>query len=340
LTHVITNSANWANMENIYLRAALEYEKLGISVIPLVPGHKFPPKSVTWKDRQTTRATSEDILKWWVDYPKSHVGMITGAISGIDSIDMDGPHAKDILEAQAGVELPDSISYTTGNGMQVLFKYHGGGLKTKARYCGDSNGSGVDLRTDGGLTVLPPSIHKNGKQYEWIIDPTEMGLNDLEDFPQEVLSFMAKQCMDSAGKAQNSDRVVPDKWFKEGIPDGRKHHDLYRYACKCISRGMAYDETLACTIELARRCDPLPKDGPEKAARVRVTEAFQKYGKEYSDTPGEEGKPPNDITIVTLGEIHRMKREFPPPLIDGLLERGDSLLISGQGGLGKSLVTL
>ena len=53
-----------------------------------------------------------------------------------------------------------------------------------------------------------------------------------------------------------------------------------------------------------------------------------------------EKEPQPDITIVTLGEIHRMKREFPAPLIDGLLEPGDSLLISGQGGLGKSLVTL
>ena len=35
-----------------------------------------------------------------------------------------------------------------------------------------------------------------------------------------------------------------------------------------------------------------------------------------------------------------MEKEFPPPLIDGLLERGDSLLISGQGGLGKSLATM
>ena len=47
-----------------------------------------------------------------------------------------------------------------------------------------------------------------------------------------------------------------------------------------------------------------------------------------------------ELTIVTMGEIHRMKKEFPEPLIDGLLERGDSLLISGQGGLGKSLLAI
>ena len=50
--------------------------------------------------------------------------------------------------------------------------------------------------------------------------------------------------------------------------------------------------------------------------------------------------PAEQIEIVTMGEIYRMKREFPPPVIDGLLERGDNLLISGQGGLGKSHITL
>jgi hypothetical protein len=44
------------------------------------------------------------------------------------------------------------------------------------------------------------------------------------------------------------------------------------------------------------------------------------------------------ITLVTLGEIHRMQADFPEPLIDGLLEQGDSLLITGPTGLGKSLL--
>lgn len=61
-------------------------------------------------------------------------------------------------------------------------------------------------------------------------------------------------------------------------------------------------------------------------------------GKQAPRTDKTEDKPA--LTIVTMGEIHRMKKEFPKPLIEGLLEPGDSLLITGQGGLGKSLVTL
>jgi len=74
------------------------------------------------------------------------------------------------------------------------------------------------------------------------------------------------------------DPVDPDKWFKNGIPSGRKHNDLFRYVCQKISQNLAYDEVLILTTELARRCDPLPKDGPEQAALDRVNQAFEKYG--------------------------------------------------------------
>ena len=192
-------------MKSVCFKAALEYEKLGFSVIPLVPREKFPPKGVTWKDRQTKRATPKEIKMWWNNHPTAHVGMITGAISGVDSIDLDGSLAADILEAETGIELPESISYKTGRksgGEQRLFKYHGGGLKTRAGYAGDGNGNGIDLKTDGGLTVLPPSIHKSGKRYTWNIDPREMGLDDLEDFPPEVLKFMAEKCKDGPPRGE------------------------------------------------------------------------------------------------------------------------------------------
>ena len=74
------------------------------------------------------------------------------------------------------------------------------------------------------------------------------------------------------------ERVDPAKWFKAGIPNGWKHTDLFRYCCQKINQGLAYDEVLVLTTELARRCDPLPQDGPEQAALDRVNQAFQKYG--------------------------------------------------------------
>ncbi len=47
-----------------------------------------------------------------------------------------------------------------------------------------------------------------------------------------------------------------------------------------------------------------------------------------------------DIQLITLGDINKMSVEFPDPVIEGLLEVGDSLLITGKGGLGKSLMVI
>jgi len=47
-----------------------------------------------------------------------------------------------------------------------------------------------------------------------------------------------------------------------------------------------------------------------------------------------------EIEMVTMLDIREMKIEFPPPLIDGLLEASDSLLLTGSSGLGKSLMVL
>ena len=79
-------------------------------------------------------------------------------------------------------------------------------------------------------------------------------------------------------KGARKERVEAEKWFRNGIPEERKHTDLFRYACQKINQGLAYDEILILTTELARRCSPLPNDDPEQAALDRVTQAFEKYG--------------------------------------------------------------
>jgi hypothetical protein len=69
------------------LTAALQYEKLGFSVIPLKTGEKVP--MIDWKEFQTRRATDAEIAAWWVKWPKSNIGIVTGTISGICVVDLD-----------------------------------------------------------------------------------------------------------------------------------------------------------------------------------------------------------------------------------------------------------
>ena len=347
-------------MENEMLQSALEYAELGFSVVPIVRGMKQPPKGVTWVNRRFNsadecsdekwkwehpnvewgKADEKQLRQWWKKYLTANIGILTGAISGIDSIDLDGPHALETLETQANIRLPESVDFITGredSGRQIVYRYHGGGLKNTARFCSNGNGSQCDIRTDGGLIVVPPSIHRSGKRYSWSTDPR---IEDPAPFPADLVSFIRKrQGSDSTGTSEYN-KTDYDEYFANGIPDGDKHHGLFKFACKKISQGLSYAEVLCLTTETARHCTPLPKDGPEHAAKVRVDEAWAKYGTDENNNKQDDSTDTDNISIVTLGEIHRMRKEFPEPLIEGLLERGDNLLISGQGGLGKSLVTL
>ena len=290
------------NAKKEILQSALEYAELGYSVIPLIRGGKLPPKGVTWVNRRFNSpdecsdkewkadhpnvewgpAGKEQIKQWFgVEYTTSNIGILTGHISKIDAIDEDGPHAHETLEAQSGIDLPDTVTSVTGRddgGKQRIFQYHGGGLKSTTKFCSNGNGSQCDIRTDGGLIVAPPSIHESGKRYEWEVDPRIEG---PALFPPDLISFIHKrQTEGKPTKDGTGTKVDYDEYFKNGIPDGDKHHGLFKFACKRISQGLQYPEVLLLTTEAAHHCNPLPKDGAEHAAQVRVDEAWAKYGPE------------------------------------------------------------
>ena len=284
------------------LEAALEYCRLGWSVVPLVRGGKKPPAGITWKNRryasaddcpdekwkadhpnvQWGKADENQIWQWWKQFPDANVGVLTGSVSGIDSVDLDGPFALDTVEAQANITLPDSVSFSTGRvdtGKQIVFQYHGGGLKTWAKFCSNGNGSQADLRTDGGLFVAPPSIHESGIEYKWIVDPD---IENPEPFPIELVKFIHSQMGNTPDgeKDKTKQRTDWDEWFQNGIPEGEKHHGGFRFCCKKISQGLSYDEIYILILEVMKRSDPPPREGPEAAAKKLLDEAWAKYGPE------------------------------------------------------------
>ncbi|GAG19795.1 unnamed protein product, partial [marine sediment metagenome] len=167
---------------------ALAYCKLGWSVIPIKPNEKIP--LIEWGKYQKERATEDQIEKWWKKYPNANIGITTGIISDIIVIDIDSSKGEEEYIAKFG-ELHSTISQKTGKpkATQKFFKhprdhtYH-----NIPRLLPD-----VDVRADGGYVVAPPSIHPNGTQYKWIIDPTEMGLDDLLSLPDEIKKHLFAQ---------------------------------------------------------------------------------------------------------------------------------------------------
>jgi|GEM_PF-4000628 len=253
------------------LEEAIAYSKLEWSVVPLVRNFKFPPKGITWKDRQTTRATESEIRKWWEENPDCNIGIVTGAISNMDVLDFDSREDLERFEATV-CEIPETIKQTTGrkDGLHACFEHHGGGMGivTDAKY-----GGMVDVRTDGGIFVVAPSVHKSGKQYQWVnINPLEMGLDDLLPMPKEIVEFLV-EC--KAKQKEKADKLDPDAILMgDGIPDGLRNKDLYRYACRLRSKGMTTGEAFVLVELAAANCDP-PCQDPKKEAQEKVAAAWQ-----------------------------------------------------------------
>ena len=121
---------------------------------------KHPMTEHGYKDGTTDL---EKIKQWWTKWPNANVAIMTGAISKIIVLDIDGEEGK---ESVKDFKTPETPVATTGKGAHFYFKHPGGEVKNFARKL-----PGVDLRGDGGYVVAPPSNHITGRVYEWATSP-------------------------------------------------------------------------------------------------------------------------------------------------------------------------
>lgn len=172
------------------------YAEQGWSVVPVAPGKKRP--GLEWAGYQATRATLEQIDAWYTDlYAQYGVGIITGAISGLVVIDVDeGPGkaggdelAK--LQLKHG-DLPETPTVRTGGGGRHLYFKHPGrdadGNPIRIKTGKDVLAPGIDVRGDGGMVVAPPTVHPNGRPYEWI-EGHRLGEFPAPDMPDWLIDL-------------------------------------------------------------------------------------------------------------------------------------------------------
>lgn len=164
---------------NNLLKAALKYQSMGFSVIP-VQKNKKP--HVAWEKYQTEKAPESQIRQWWKKWSTANIGIITGKVSGVDVIDTDSDAGWDALNEflSENFETPTS---KTPKGRHVFFK-HRPGLSNGVRVLKD-----CDLRTTGGYVIAPPSNNGNGKAYNWIEDLkiTDLDPQSMPDMLFEIL---------------------------------------------------------------------------------------------------------------------------------------------------------
>jgi putative DNA primase/helicase len=162
--------------------AALEYTGAGWAVVPLhtVKDHQCSCRdgsscSRPGKHPRTSHGVHDATVsgsmveRWWKNWPYANIGIATGRTSGILIIDVDprngGSETLQKLQEDLG-SLPATVTVQTGGGGRHLyFSYPS--FEVRKDTAGKLLGPGVDVMSDGGFVVAPPSRHASGKRYRW-----------------------------------------------------------------------------------------------------------------------------------------------------------------------------
>lgn len=226
---------------------------MGYSVIPVVAGQKKP--AIEWKEFQKRRATKEEIESWWLRWPSSNVGIVTGAISNLNVIDLD--RYKNGYNEEIELKyFPESFATPT-----ALTPRGGSHLYTIANdriLSGKADVfPGIDIRSEGNFIVAPPSKNGAGKPYQWV-EGFELGVAPLALFPEVLYKALKEKDTYINNKYLNSFNAREDDFpddhrlsqTSQNITNVTKSHNFYTLGRR--------DEDIfhLANVLVKQKCDP------------------------------------------------------------------------------------
>ncbi|MBE0534539.1 MAG: bifunctional DNA primase/polymerase [Phycisphaerae bacterium] len=234
------------------LECALAYAEKGWPVLPLhsirdgvctcgksdcaSPG-KHPATKNGVRDAS---ADAEVIRKWFGGGRLLNVGICAGPVSGLVVLDVDPLHGGDASVQRLSV--PATLEAATGGGGRHF--YFACPKGRRVRNSVGRIGPGLDVRSDGGYVVAPPSAHASGHEYRWKVDPRAIE-------PAACPAWLADE---GAGDDDKPQEAPPD----DGpIPQGQRNSTLASIAGAMRRKGCGADEINTALVAVNRgRCRP------------------------------------------------------------------------------------
>lgn len=222
------------------IETAIKYGKFGLRVFP-VKGKI--PAIIGWKEK----ATSDPIkIAELFKVPHTGIGMATGELSGITVIDIDNKNGVNgfLTLKNLSINLPPTVCVNTpSGGKQYYYKYN---PAIKNMVGAFNKGSGIDIRNDGGLVIMPKSVHPNGGIYEFDTEQ-EIGEHEVSNFPADVNDILVDK-----KQKDYKNFELPDQ-----INDGERNNILFKYASQLRATGLEKKEILPALYTVNKeRCVP------------------------------------------------------------------------------------
>ena len=243
----------------------IHYLELGFHPIPLIG--KVP--CCKWKDFTLTKSNMSA-------YRKNNWGLRTDQLSDnlfFYAVDLD---SKDLLSDFWGENtLPKHTPIvSTGRGFHIYFTWNEP-VKTMHFVVKDSKK--IDLIGNGAYVVAPPSLHPNGKYYQFLrpleIVPPLMDPGKLILPPQIALSEPVHLARGSTNGSFNSGNLR--QYIENGAPDGMRHTTLVGYIGALIKSCFREEESLEKILAWNKlNRPPLPEDEIFKT----IHDCYEKWG--------------------------------------------------------------
>ncbi len=226
-------------------------------------------------------------------------------------------------------ELPRTPTATTGGGgRHYLFKTD----RRVAKNATKVQGLSIDIRTKGGAIVAPPSLHASGNRYEWLIAPDDC---ELAKAPEWLVEFVTQSKAKDVGEFVFEDldlRTAP------GATEGNRNSQLCRLVGSHLARLGDTPDLLQLATDWGRRCDPPMNDSAiaKTVANLVAKEIANKQQGEDLESDEDEESEGFDLEVTSFSTIEAKPVEW---LWKGRFALGKITLLTGEGGVGKSMLT-
>ena len=207
------------------LETALELAALGYKLVPIPAGFKYPKGFGKWQQIATN---NEYQIRSWFAETTHGIGWAMGKQPNgkfLFTIDVDGPEGMETLVAlleehgQDGFTLnATACQQTGGGGMHFVFETTEEIANSAKQFAPH-----IDIRGEGGQIVVGPTIHPNGKPYQWVKDATHVRLSPewvietilCED--AEILEFPKPPGHRPTPPTYQVDDTSPADWIRENV---------------------------------------------------------------------------------------------------------------------------
>lgn len=229
---------------------AVSYAAGGLAVLPLHTirngrctcnrdcGKNIGKHPLIAHGKDAATSDPEQVAEWTARWPWCNWGIRPPV--GVIVLDVDprnhGDTALLALTEQHG-KLPETLTARTG----------GGGLHFWLNYAGHTRGKlcpGVDVKTNSGYLVAPPSLHASGRRYEWWVGaPTARA-------PRWVRRLLAPAPAPVIPRQTTGGQIDPLVRYIEADPGGELNNRLYWSCCRAHESGLAVAPLVAAAVAL------------------------------------------------------------------------------------------